>query len=579
MLPHLTQNADVEAAIDKDVPFECAVNKLRLAPGTVIKSNGVHALCTSSALQELYVEVAQYEALGTIVKHAKRLHRLHINCSASKAVAGAKEFIEGLAHNRTLKRLFLGSLKDDSEFWGEVCGNLGKNSSLEELALDHITLPAPFFDRLKTGLLHHPTLHTIRFYWSSINALALADLLRHNNRITTIYMYCCKFDDLTVLSQAIESSRALTSLTVDGRLSDSLPLINAVKHHSTLTTLHLTSIFGGTDSANFGVLMQALQSNATLTSLGLRSNAVTDPQLLATLGDMLKTNKSITHLDLMYCRSGEAYVRVAEALRVNSTLQKLEISCFYHHDITDEQCQSIADALKMNNTLTDLSIMLGTPGTNALCKALTTNCAVKSLRIDVLYLKDSFTGLCAMLTTNTALTSLNLDYRDFMNGHKLLGDALLVNKLVKRLTLTCSPVAFEHLCASLKKLPQLTTLHLKFLVTQGAIDEKLKLHALKLLKTVLKKNHVITTATIDLDPYANNFESEQLVQEEIENNRKAQSTIIGDTAVLLHNIVRSSSALELFPGEIWLAIFCQKTFPGVKFPQVVNRIVKQYSLV
>lgn len=584
MLPHLTQNGDVKEAIDKDLPFECSLSKLRLFQGMVLKSNGVRALCNNTALQELFIEADQnnalFEALGEILKHSKQLHRVHINGQGTNlTVAGAKAFVEGLAHNKTLKRLFLGNLNHASEFWSEVCGNLDKSTSLNELDLNNVNLLASFYKLLSAGLLRHQTLHTIRFYWSNINTHALAELLKNTKHIATVYLYCCKFDDLTVLSHAIELSPVLTSLTVDCRMNDSLPLINAVKQHKTLTTLHLTSIFRGTNLDYFVPLMQALQSNTTLTTLGLRSNGISDNQQLAAIRDMLKANKSITHLDLMYCTSGEVYTRVAEALAVNTTLQKLELSCFYHHNITDEQCRSIADALKINSSLTDLSIMLGTPGTNALCEALTTNRSVSSLQIDVLYLKDSFNALCTMLTKNKSLTSLNLDYRDFMNGHKLLGDALLVNKLVKKLTLTCSPVAFEHLCRALKKLPQLATLHLKFLVTQGAIDEKLKSHALGLLKAVLKKNRVITTATIDLDPYANNFESERLVEIEIANNRQIQSTIQGDAAVLLQNIVRSSGALELFPLEIWLAIFCQVTFPGVKFSEVVNRIVKKRSLV
>jgi hypothetical protein len=63
MLPHLTQNGDVKEAIDKDLPFECSLSKLRLFQGMVLKSNGVRALCNNTALQELFIEADQNNAL------------------------------------------------------------------------------------------------------------------------------------------------------------------------------------------------------------------------------------------------------------------------------------------------------------------------------------------------------------------------------------------------------------------------------------------------------------------------------------------------------------------------------------
>ncbi len=575
--------SDIEKAIQKDLLFEFNFSKLSLHD-VVLGPNAVRSLVNNNTLQELLFEAdysdTLFRGLGELLKHTAQLERLTLRGRGNKlTLEGAKAFSEGLAHNTTLKRLSV-SIDSHNEFWSEVCGNLNHNSSLQELDLHQSSLPASFFQRLSAGLKHHRTLHTMRLYWCQISTHALAALLNHNPCISNLYLFRCKFDDLPALVRAIEASQVLTSLTFDCHVTDSEPLINSVKQHNVLTTLHLTSIFNDLHLHHFVPLMRALQSNTTLTSLGLRSNNIKDSELFKALGDMLKVNKSITHLDLLYCKDGEVYTRVAEALAVNTTMQKLELSCLRYNEIADNECEAMTDALKINRSLTDLSIMLTTHGTNRLCEVLQVNDTVTGLHIDVLYLKDSFKELCAMLAQNKVLTALSLDYRNFMNGHKLLGNALLAHQSLKKLTLTCSPVAFEHLCKALSKLPQLVNLNLKFLVTQGTMDEQLKFHALSLLKSVLRKNRLITTASVDLDAYTNNtFESEQLIETEIRRNRQLQSTLLGDMAVLLNNIAHSTSALDLFPMEIWHAIFCHLTLPGIKVCTFVNNVVKKYSLM
>merc|ERR1719473_1412154 len=94
----------------------------------------------------------------------------------------------------------------------------------------------------------------------------------------------------------------------------------------------------------------ALRSNTSLEKIKVRKQN-DENGLAMVLGDVLKTNNTLTKLDL-YNNNITDVQSIGEGLKTNNTLTYLSLS---YNNITDDSgIQSIIDGLKTNNTLKDL---------------------------------------------------------------------------------------------------------------------------------------------------------------------------------------------------------------------------------
>ncbi|KAG0345399.1 hypothetical protein BG005_001315, partial [Podila minutissima] len=100
-------------------------------------------------------------------------------------------------------------------------------------------------------------------------------------------------------------------------------------------------------------LAEALKTNSTLTTLGLRNNSIGENGTRA-LAEALKTNSTLTTLGLRNNSIGENGTRaLAEALKTNSTLTTLGLR---NNSIGENGTQALAEALRTNSTLTTLDL-------------------------------------------------------------------------------------------------------------------------------------------------------------------------------------------------------------------------------
>jgi hypothetical protein len=142
---------------------------------------------------------------------------------------------------------------------------------------------------------------------------------------------------MPALIDALKENRTLKTLYLDGNLMSAecaTHLAEALKVNGTLEKLSLCFCFPDTDDSagSLRALAEALTVNRTLKTLILRDNRSLD-------GFKGFRAEGLTHL--------------AEALKVNQGLTRLDLSCDF---IDDEGALTFVEALKVNRTLTNLEL-------------------------------------------------------------------------------------------------------------------------------------------------------------------------------------------------------------------------------
>ncbi|KAF9536939.1 hypothetical protein EC957_009343, partial [Mortierella hygrophila] len=215
---------------------------------------------------------------------------------------------------------------------------------------------------------------------------------------------------------------------------------------------------------------------------------------LVPLAEALKTNSTLTTLDLQYNKIGSYEVEVmAEALKTNSTIITLYLG---NNSIGDSGAQALAEALKTNSTLINLSLdhnSIGDNGAQALSEALKTNSALTAL--DLRGNSIWFKGLLAFLEplkNNSALTTLDLYDNPIGDDRaKALSEALKTSSILTTLDLYENSIGADGaqaLSEALKTNSTLTTLDLgvNSIGDDGA----------KALAEALKTNSTLTTLNL-----------------------------------------------------------------------------------
>lgn len=169
----------------------------------------------------------------------------------------------------------------------------------------------------------------------------------------------------------------------------------------------------------------------TLTKLNLSNNYNNNigPNVARVLADALKENETLTELDLSHNNIGPNGAMVlADVIQVNSTLTKLNL---YGNSIGPNGARALADVIQVNHTLTELNLAVNSidDGVIALAHALQVNRTLTKLHLghnDIgLY---GARVLADLIQVNHTLTKLDLAYNDIgPNGVIALADALETN--------------------------------------------------------------------------------------------------------------------------------------------------------
>ena len=231
----------------------------------------------------------------------------------------------------------------------------------------------------------------------------------------------------------------------------------------------------------------AVTTDGTLTLQRLRESDMSE------LTAWLRTSPpALRRLGIFDCEVGDAgAAAIADALKVNTTLTTLHL---HHNKIGSDGAAALAGALKVNKTLTGFAFELnfiGDAGGVALADALEFNTSLKRLRLQANGIEDAgMAAIAKSLRGNKTLTSLFFHNKIEIEGAAALSDALKQNTTLAVLHLSntgIDDVKAIAIADALKFNKTLTALHIcnESIGDNGAMAFA---DALKFNKTLAKLN-------------------------------------------------------------------------------------------
>lgn len=148
-------------------------------------------------------------------------------------------------------------------------------------------------------------------------------------------------------------------------------LVQKLKQNSSLIYLNFS---GAINLGGAKHIPNLLKGNSSLCVLKL-CHCMIDDKVAKAIAEALKLNRTLTNLDIAINKIGvEGGIHLAAALKENTTLTDLNI--WYNWQLGSEGCSQIADALKINNSLKHLNISccgMGIAGAQHFAEALAVN--------------------------------------------------------------------------------------------------------------------------------------------------------------------------------------------------------------
>jgi hypothetical protein len=317
---------------------------------------------------------------------------------------------------------------------------LEQTKSVKEIILCHLDLTSPACKR------------------------ALAAIIRHNMSIRDLAFNHCVFDDDAWINLATGILRNKTLQEISFFQVESpqggvgaTRFAQVLRHHASITKIRI-QIREGSGDGRIPVLLKSLGGSSSITWLDL-STSVVDTETLHFINGILRSNETLTYLDLNHCYIGDNGLKMLlDGIAGNTKLRELKLGCSAITDMislvpianrssfTDVGVTQIANllgtntfrvnilhlsgknigncgiralgrSLEQNQVLKSITLCLenvGSDGMKALFQALQRNkcleylCAFKVLG-DVVLGEDAAQALAAALTVNKSLKSLSLD--------------------------------------------------------------------------------------------------------------------------------------------------------------------------
>lgn len=270
--------------------------------------------------------------------------------------------------------------------------------------------------------LHLTTLDLRRTGLNDETAPLIANMLETNKTLHELSLYVNKIGDkgIATIMQSMAKNTTLTWLNIgDNAFTDEAAddIVQMMKTNKTLKSL-------GLDFANFG----DLGANKIATEL--------------------KENTTLTYIDLSFFqkRSIEGFINLTAAIKVNKSLTYVRLAS-WELGLTQ---QYIGQLLSENKTLTTLDLSGATIAGQSnsiapITEALKINSTLQKLNLDENFFDDtSATFFADMLKINKGLTELNLSNSKLADtGAKVLAEGLVPNNTLQLLMVTNNAVTKE----------------------------------------------------------------------------------------------------------------------------------------
>jgi len=262
-----------------------------------------------------------------------------------------------LERNTSIKILDLHHLDDmfnDSDIIGKL---IKKNKYLESLYLYHMIIDV---DTICCALISNNTLKELDLSGCVMgfhDIYCISNMLESNSSLEVLHLNELDLeyseDGFHMLSDALKVNTSLKVLSL-GQLKnynekDFIDLLISLKTNNTLTELNIGCNGDLEDVDSFAIcIAELLDGNTSLKKIVLSCNEITSHGVTK-IAMGLMNNKTLTHLDLMYCNAGnDGAWAIGHLLKHNNTLKDIGL---YNNHITDKGAKYIYNGLVENNSL------------------------------------------------------------------------------------------------------------------------------------------------------------------------------------------------------------------------------------
>ena len=403
------------------------------------------------------------------------------NCDIS--VKGCKAISDALMVNRSLRLL---DIHDNPISAGvvHIAESLKQNHSLLEINLGRCGISEEGCKAIGDALIVNRSLQVLDLRGNPISAdvVHIAESLKQNHSLLEINLGRCGISEegCKAIGDALMVNRSLQVLELHGNPISAgvIHIAESLKRNHSLIELNLGNC--GTSEEGFKAVCEALMvGRRSLQVLDLHENSIEEKRCKA-IGDALVVDMSVEVLDQCHNPISAGAIHVAGSLKYNHSLLKLNLrNC----DISEKGGKDIGDALMVNRSLQVLDLYdnpisagvvhiaeslkhnhsllklnlrncdISQEGGKAIGNALMVNRSLQVLDLHGNPISAGVVHIAESLNCNHSLREINLsDCRISEEGGKAIGDALMVNRSLQVLDLHGNPISagVVHIAESLK---------------------------------------------------------------------------------------------------------------------------------
>ncbi|KAM7294678.1 uncharacterized protein ISCGN_024184 [Ixodes scapularis] len=242
--------------------------------------------------------------------------------------------VSGLGHLSTLEHFSLYSAKLTDASVEELADTLGRNHNLKSFKIIHSTVPESGSEKILAKLEGCPSLEAVELSYTSLSASAarvLAQLLRTSKSLKKLTMEGVDKECAKIALEGLHDGSSLEEIYLFCLVPHEIPFF--MKYSEVFKNLKVLCLpCNELDNASAFEFAALIEASETLAELGLDTNSFGDGGAVA-IAKALRHNKTLRKLSLPQGLTSVSLVEFVDALTVNTTLERLDVS---EVDILDE---------------------------------------------------------------------------------------------------------------------------------------------------------------------------------------------------------------------------------------------------
>ena len=223
--------------------------------------------------------------------------------------------------------------------------------------------------------------------------------------------------------------------------------VNEIKEGLQMNTILISLTLCNVTNNGAITIAEAIQMNTTLQKLNISNNSISDDGAAA-ISDGLKNNNSLQELNISRNEiTNEGAQYIAEAIQVNTTLEKINVSC---NAISDDGAVAIIYSLQFNTSLQELNMSrnkITSEGAEKITEVIQVNTTLKHLDLSINKIADDGADFISDgLKSNISLQELNISHNYITKkGINKITEAIQINSTLQNINISKNQLSLEGL--------------------------------------------------------------------------------------------------------------------------------------